>query len=378
MGVLVVLCFLSVLLLSSQSRASYPTYALALLVIATFSQWRDAFAVSIFPWIGALLLWLGLSTLWSEPFVARDAASVVIRMLLVFSFVIAVAECQLRGQLQKWMDIALSVCGVVVVLVAIANFYLTDPEDGRLNGLGQLDTHVIAALVYGTVGIFVIRMFYRSDRKAVRTVAVIGLCAILFAIYLSDSRNAWVSVPVGLIVFLLANLVKDARQFAVATVSVGSLALIAFVVLLFNDEVRALLLPRGTSFRLEIWTAVLNRVGEASWLFGRGILSPTELVSGEIVFYHAHNMYLAVLEQGGLVALFFYLVVIGKAIKVLWHNFEHEDAKLALAILALGLSAHLLDGHELIDKVGASWFLIWLPVAIAAGLGWQQSQRPNF
>ncbi len=44
-------------------------------------------------------------------------------------------------------------------------------------------------------------------------------------------------------------------------------------------------------------------------------------------------------------------------------------ARLGLALLAAGMSAYLFDGWELIDKVGLSWLLLWVPVAIAMAVG---------
>ena len=68
LAVLIVACFVSVLLLSSQSAASYPTYALALLMIFSFEHWKDVFQLKIVRWVGLLLLWLSLSTFWSDTF----------------------------------------------------------------------------------------------------------------------------------------------------------------------------------------------------------------------------------------------------------------------------------------------------------------------
>ena len=206
MAVLIVACFVAVLLLSSQSRASYPTYILAILMLVTVPHWRDIFSVDLARWILALLAWLSLSALWSDPFELREATSVWTRALLVFFFVVAFAECQLRGQLRRWMGVALTISGVLVVATAIINFYMTDPVDGRLNGLGQLDTHVIAALVYGVVGVFVLHLALENRTLGVRLTCAFALTTIVFAVWLSDSRNAWVSVTFGLGVLVLANL----------------------------------------------------------------------------------------------------------------------------------------------------------------------------
>ena len=64
MALLLVASFVAVLSLTSQSGASYPTYALTLLMLATFPQWRDVLKQSLLRWVFALLVWLSLSAFW--------------------------------------------------------------------------------------------------------------------------------------------------------------------------------------------------------------------------------------------------------------------------------------------------------------------------
>ena len=367
LAILIVACFVSVLMLSSQSRASYPTYILAVLMLVTAPAWKDVWNLRMTAWFLALFAWLGSSVFWSEQFELREAVSVWSRALLTFFFVVAFAECQLRGQLQKWMGIALTAVGSVAVAAAVVNFYLTDPADGRLNGLGQLDTHVVAALVYGAVMLFVMRTLWQSSGLLARGVLFAVLILIAFAVMLSDSRNAWVSVSIGVLVFVLACLCRDKLQFAATLVALSVLFGVVLMALGLGESTQELVFPRGDSFRVTIWTTTLERITEDSVLFGRGILTNDDVTAGGITFPHPHNMYLAVLHQGGLVALFLYGGLLIQVLRVLMENFESLDAKLALSILLMALGSHLLDGHELIDKVGDTWLLIWLPVGVAMG-----------
>lgn len=378
MAVLVVACFVSVLILPSQSAASYPSYVLSLVMLVYCAQWKDVLETSLFRLIIGLLIWLSLSALWSEPLVWREAFSVWTRTVLVVCFVVAVAECQLRGHMQRWLVSALASVGVFAVLTAIVVFYVTRPLDGRLNGLGQLDTHVIAALVYGCVGLFALRLLVLESRTPLTRVGVVMLLGIITcAIYLSDSRNAWVSVLIGWLVYLIALVVRDRQQFVATMMTAFVIGGVSFCVCLNDEVLRDWMLPRGDSFRLLIWNSTLERLFAGSWLFGLGILTPDGASLGGSIFTHPHNMYLAVFYQGGAVGLLLYLVLLLRSVQILLKNFTSSDAKLALGILALALAAHLLDGHNLIDKVGDTWFLIWLPVAIALAHEWHQPQHRN-
>ena len=69
MALCIVVCFVGVLLLPSQSAASYPTYLLALLMLATAARWKDALQLPLVWLIGSLLIWLSSSTLWSDPLI---------------------------------------------------------------------------------------------------------------------------------------------------------------------------------------------------------------------------------------------------------------------------------------------------------------------
>ena len=119
-SVLIVLCFASVLALSSQSAASYPTYLLAISMALTARSWSDVFSSSLVWLLIALLGYLCLSVLWSDPLSARDALGLAMRALLVFLFTVAMAECQVRGQVQRWLARALAIVGSIAAAAAIA------------------------------------------------------------------------------------------------------------------------------------------------------------------------------------------------------------------------------------------------------------------
>lgn len=375
MAILILFSFLAVLLLPSQSAASYPTYILTIGMLVTIRQWEDVMQVDLFRWVCLLVGWLSASAMWSSPFEVRETASVLLRGVLVIAFVVAFAECQLRSQLQRWMGLAFAVIGSIVTVVAITLFFLTVPDDGRLNGLGQLDTHVIAALVYGVLLIFVVQRMLVTSSLLVSVLFFLMALVMGVAVFLSDSRNAWLSVPIGLLAFLLAHFVRERGRIQ-GVLATGLTLGAALIVIILNDEqLTAILLPRGDSFRLGIWTEFLMQIAESP-IVGLGITTNDDVLMGEHVIQHPHSMYLSVLFQGGLIGLTLYLIVLFKVVKeLLAHIHTEADAQLGIGILMLAMVAYMIDGHELIDKVGSTWFLLWLPVAIAIGLQWRRSLR---
>ena len=369
-ALLIVLCFAGVLALESQSAASYPAYLLAIAMLVRLRQWADVFAVPLMWAVTALLAYLALTCLWSEDAQPSDGLSMLSRAAQVLLFAVAFAECQMRGDLQRWLSRTLAVAGLLAAVAGLALFLMGPSENGRLIGLGQLDNNVVAALVFGVVLILVTEEVLRDQDVFRRRFGALGMVVLAAAVLLSDSRNGQIGVVLGVGTLLLAHRVADRQRFAVAILGMGMILVAALAALIVNDAGRTLLLPRGDSFRPAIWLATLGAVMDGGLWFGRGILTDDTLVTAAGEFPHPHNMYLSVLFQGGLVGAALFAALIAAVVRTLLQHYPHRDAKLALGILGLALPAWLLDGHELIDKVGMTWFLFWLPVAISLGLAW--------
>jgi hypothetical protein len=81
-------------------------------------------------------------------------------------------------------------------------------------------------------------------------------------------------------------------------------------------------------------------------------------------------MYVAVFFQGGIIGLLLFALLTVATLRTLLLEYQQPSAKLALGLLALALVSYLLDGHELVDKVGETWFLYWLSLGLALGIQW--------
>ena len=369
-ALLIVLCFAGVLALESQSAASYPAYLLAIVMLVRWRHWADVFAVPLMWAVAALLAYLVLTGLWSEDRQPSDALSMLSRAAQVLLFAVAFAECQMRGDLQRWLGRALVAAGLLAGLAGLGLFLMGHTQNGRLIGLGQLDNNVVAALIFSVVLILVTEQALRDPRTQWRRLGGFGIVVMVAAVLLSDSRNGQISAVLGVGTLLIAHRVPDRQRFAVAVLGLGVILAALLAASVANEAGRAFVLPRGDSFRPAIWLATLSAVADGGLWFGRGILTDDTLVTAAGEFPHPHNMYLSVLFQGGLVGAALFATLIAAVLRTLLRHYGHRDAKLALGILGLALPAWLLDGHELIDKVGMTWFLFWLPVAISLGLAW--------
>ena len=368
---LVVVIFLSVLLLGSQSGASFATYLLGLTMLFYAREWRDVFSCKLAWATAALLSYLSLTSFWSVGFTWSEFFSQMVRAILVFSFVVAVAESQVRGVLKALLYDVLVVVAAVVALLCIANYYLNPPVGGRLIGFGQLDTAVIAGLVFSFA--FLVALHQLLSGSRVHQVALMVVLVILgAAVALTGSRGAVLAMVTGSGCLAAAHVSQTYRGFflilALFALVAGALGWVVWM----DSELQAIVFPRGDSFRLVIWRETLERIMASPWA-GIGILSPDDVSAGNFVFAHPHNLFLAVTLQGGVIAACLFLVVVMLTLRELVFSIQKPDAKLALGILGLALPAYCLDGHELLDKVSDTWFLIWLPVALAIGLRWRRS-----
>ena len=157
--------------------------------------------------------------------------------------------------------------------------------------------------------------------------------------------------------------------------SACTIGLVFAWIVLETPVLRAFILPRGDSFRLTIWSEFFDAISQSP-IFGLGIATSGRFVEVDgITFDHAHNMYISILYQGGIVALLLFFAVIFRTLVVFLRDYDRADAKLGLALFGVALAGYLWDGHELIDKAGATWILFWFPVAIAIDLEWRNQQR---
>lgn len=374
---LVVVALASIFVLPSQSASSFITYLLAIYCMCGCRSWRSLWFDPVFLLVAALLAYIPLTSLWSASWDGGEAASQAVRSILVLAFVVTVAESMQVDWFRERTTLILTVVGGVAAVSAIYVFFAESPEDGRLNGLGQLDTHVAAAFVYAAAALGGMSWLLRrrevfgaaGSGSASEVGAVPCVMVLCVAVVLTGSRNAMVCLVLGSACLGIAHLSATRARFVLHGAAFAAVLLVALVVSIrFIPGAEALILPRGDSFRQGIWSDYTMRVlAEGPW-FGLGVLTRDPIEVEGFPVLHPHGLFLAVAHQGGLLALGLLLAVVGVVLRILLTHYEEPEAKLGLAIWAMALPGYLLDGHELVDKIGWTWLMFWLPAGIAIGL----------
>jgi O-antigen ligase len=363
--------------LPSQSTTAIFTYLLGVVMLFQIRRWQPYLKEPLIVLSGILLGYLCLSSFWSEPVVLDKARSMFVRALSTFLFLIAFAECWRAGYLQRYLARALLLPGTGAALVAIGYFLITQPDDGRMNGLGQLGAHVIAGLMFGVLLIVLLQTLRLDHSSLWRGFAVFAGFCFVTALVLTFSRNAWISSISGMLVFMAASNLRSRKQFLFVLGGLLALGMTAGWLLLATESGREWLLPRGDSFRPLIWSTIFDRVWLQQPVFGLGILTPDDVVNGDFIHPHPHSMYLSVLYQGGLVGLGLFAALISLVVREFWQRFNEPASALALGVLTVGLASYLLDGHELVDRIGETWMLFWLPVAFSLALRSPPTREPS-
>ena len=239
----------SIFVLASQSASSWPTYILGVYVLAGATRWRSLFLDRGFLVVVVLLAYIPVSSLWSTPWDARDALGQVTRALLVFTYVVCIAESVQVDWFLRRLTQVMTVCGTLAAVAAVAVFLIDAPDDGRLNGLGQLDTHVMAAMVYAVAAVCGLAWLDNVDRTLERRVAGVCAAVLAVAVVLTGSRNGIVCMAFGLGCLLIANRASTARGFILIAGAFGGALLVALLAAYWlvpgADNV---ILPRGMSF----------------------------------------------------------------------------------------------------------------------------------
>ncbi len=204
-----------------------------------------------------------------------------------------------------------------------------------------------------------------ARQRWLRTLALCAALSGILALVLSFSRTGWVAAGCAGIAYLLI-VVRDRRK----QMQIGSLvaAFTAIVVALaFNVHHD----PSENFTRLSIWQTALGIVrrfpltGTGPFTFGM-LYAHLRLPDGDAVAYHAHDLYLTLLAETGIVGLL--------AMAAAWLRFGREwmrrfavadaRARILSGAIVAGLIGTLVQG--LIDTSTLVLFGLWLPTMALA------------
>ena len=291
----------------------------------------------------------------------------------------------------------------IFALIGITEFLLgysalMIKEDSTVGNMfmGLNFAHNATGSIYALVSIFALIFFLEEKAKKIKILysAVFALCAA--ALFLTKSRGSYLAFMVA-VVFVLGLHFKSIKKFFI---SLGSMAAASVALLFITDSIDRFInifTTEGTAaIRLGLWERAWS-LFTRSPIFGAGFGRYNDIQSlltdnlagreGFLAFFlhprflydfgHAHNSYLQLLAETGIIGLGLLLSFWGLSFYIIFRSFrasrDNFSRKAFLAglstivvLLALSFTEHYLSATTIM--VGSSMI-----VSICIGLGWQQN-----
>lgn len=315
---------------------------------------------------GSLLLlmaWGGVSLAWTS---AADPGREVKRLLYIAVFLLAFPLLAQSGsdRTRHLLQIGGGLLALAA-LVSIIHFYVlqAQPLLARLAGIGEISHPILGAYVIGTAALL---LLYQVPHQRTGQLAwALALACLAGFVVLSQSRGTALAL---LTTIVLAPLWQRDRHSRL--VAIGALLATALAFYLMYG----LITERGSSYRPEIFEAVLGKISQHPWT-GLGLGSPYRVNVGDLQFDHSHNMFTHVAIELGLPGM---LLWIGVWLFTLGEIVRARHSVLGKVLLGLWVYSTLamqFDAASLTGTPRAEWFISWLPVGLAMMLPWGRAEN---
>jgi O-antigen ligase len=220
----------------------------------------------------------------------------------------------------------------------------------------------------------------------------IASAVMLFALLMSWSRGAWLGFAGSLVIMVISIPRTNKMRVFILSLSIISAAIVWSLDLLPSsimqrvDDVAQQYLSfsevRGLDIttvnyagveRIAHWQAAVNMATNYPWL-GVGLgnyeiaYSTYRLENWQEALGHAHNYYLNILAEGGIITFLAYVILWGTIITTTWRARNHPDRRMHWISIGLLGSWTYLSIHSLIDNlyVNNLYFHIAVMLAIAS------------
>lgn len=327
--------------------------------------------------------WFSLTLLWNrEPAGSlKNLESFILQCFLFFLFLNLITSKE-DLKLALWGQII----GGTVLAVILTNTMMTQ-NFLRKTEIAELGINLAARMV--GLNLLFAFLLYQIEKKRLRKIILL-VSVVLSAIgsVVSLSRGNWYGVVISLAVLFMIYLIKGQRQFTFQQAFVWTfLGLIAFVLLdtmIFTQHGASKLSDRfssavtfsdSASQRFDIW--------QAAW--GMFLQSPVwgigfDSFARENPFYHkpAHNAYVLVAVEAGVIGLSLYLLLLGSVFRKLWNLFLQPSTHLASLACASALFTFLLVVSMVDSAVDRKylWYVLALIILLVRYYGDDESTAP--
>lgn len=316
----------------------------------------------------ALLIWMGISVLWTD-FDRPDHLFKLLAMLWVMVLAVRIMLDNMR-LFTITISLALTVAAVAVVITVIG--YFQDHGDSfYLHRLGKLGEQQVPEIVVGKLAAVLVLYCLMQERlQTERWLRIgFGLLALvfLFPLVLSFSRTAILALALTGLWFTIQRRNNWAALF-ISTTTV----LLFLVMVLDNDNQWLTNISRSVTLEIRLWgwKATWQEIVNQPWL-GHGLRAPfivdwsnTPYASSGMAFWHAHNLFLAMWYDTGLVGVLMLVTLLALMVRKLRPMVHIPEVRYWSYIFLFVVLASLVDSPSLADRPDGDWLWFWLPFAI--------------
>jgi O-antigen ligase len=315
-------------------------------------------------WDWLLLLMFALSVLWAGLSISWGGEAGKLKELfyvcLAVNAILALAGLNLRLLWQVLLGCA--VLGSVLAWWSLCYFYILQEQSlgKRVVATGLLNHTILASHVMGVMGLVLLFMRGWLPRRYQGWVWLLACLGYLAFLLMSRSKGPALALLVCLV---LSGLWSGSRKAWLT----GGLAI--FAACLGAWLLPEQLLRGGLSYRPQLLEQAWGLWLVNPWL-GLGVGTEYQLLIAESgrFFDHAHNLYMHMAVQLGVVGVFFWVALQGVVAWRAWSMRASVPGQTLCAICCFSAVALLTDGIGPWVKPREEWFTVWLPVFLAFAL----------
>ncbi|VAW79920.1 hypothetical protein MNBD_GAMMA13-2044 [hydrothermal vent metagenome] len=327
--------------------------------------------------IAAYLLWMLLSSFWSENF-SLEAFLKTLRLvayIIVFILLTAYIASQTPSTSEKIVAL-LSMAAALAAVISVPLWYSDHSfPSSRMIGTGTLNNPNPSAFVYGFFAVACCHLALSYTRLWLRLVFSIGTLLLAALVFLTQSNTGILATVFSIALLLLLRHGGRLLHLAIGIfVTIGALVFLSYSLGILERP-----MDGGLSQRIPIWQHVIEQI-KAAPVIGHGYqkLLLLDAQGGPDIANYAHNAILASFRDGGLVAAILHLLILVTALITAGKIYSRDKDPVYLAYLLFGFICMLADTDQLITRPRELWIIFWWPLAmiIASRIN-QQTVEPG-
>lgn len=313
--------------------------------------------------IVAYLLWMLLSSFWSETFSPEEFLKTLRLATYIVAFILLTGYITVK--IPDASEKIVALIGIAAALAAVISvplwYSIHSFPDSRIIGMGTLENPNPSAFVYGFLAVICCHLALYYDKLWLKLSFSISAILLATFVFLTQSDTGILATVSSIALLLLMS--HGGRLLHLAG---GVIAAIAAVIFLsYSLGILERPMDIGFKHRIRIWEKVVEQIDEAP-LIGHGYQKQVLLdAQGEpSAANYTHNAILASLRDGGLVAATLHMLILATALVTAGRIYIRNKDPVYLAYLLFGFICMLADTDQLITRPRELWIIFWWPLAM--------------